>query len=191
MSVLPRVGNISQCLGFLSLIYQMLLFSSNPLPFFSPAPWPFPPLHPVIFPSDHWAWSYPWIAAPGPKPESLGTWPGRGARTERKFLVTPERCGSQWGCRRCSSRPWPKWQCLQWQKEQTLIEPLIGALRWIFGKEIKHLMWKCFFPLYGMGREDPDDSQFRSTMKRKLMLYKKRKRGYRKWRRAGRWGLNF
>ena len=42
-----------------------------------------------------------------------------------------------------------------------------------------------FFPPYGMGREDPDDSQFRSTMKRKLMLYKKRKQGYRKWR-AGR-----
>ena len=59
----------------------------------------------------------------------------------------------------------------------------------------KYLIWKCFPlpPAHGMGREDPDDSQFRSTIyyvKRKSMLCKKRKPGNRK-RRAGRWGLNF
>ena len=77
---------------------------------------------------------------------------------ERKFPVTLERCGSQWGCQRCSSRPGLHWWCLQWQKEYSLTNISRFLIRpwaiFFFGKgtQTKYLIAKRFFSRVGMGK---------------------------------------
>ena len=77
LSVLPRVGNSSLRLAFLSFIPQTLLSSPNPPPFCHPSNFPLQlPLHTPIHPSYHWPQSHLWAAAPGPGQKSLHMWSG-------------------------------------------------------------------------------------------------------------------
>ena len=116
LSVVPRVENNGLCLSF---YFKTILSISNPPPFCHIKPFLHQlPLHTLLFPPYCWSLSHLSSAVPGPGQKSLHMWPGSKAAAERKFPVMPERCDSQSGCQRCSSRPWPRRQCLQRQKKE-------------------------------------------------------------------------
>lgn len=118
MSVVPRVGNYGLCLAFLSVISQILssansltILPSQVFPSQGPLPLSFLPILSLTP-------SHPSSPAPHPGQESQDTWPGKRARAVGMFLLTPETCGSQSGCRRWSSRLWQHLQWLQVQKKK-------------------------------------------------------------------------
>ena len=151
---------LTSCLSYLRQFILALIIP----PFWNSKPSaPQQPLHTQLFLFYLWTLSHLWAAAPGPGQKSLGTRPGSRAYTERKFPGTPERCGSQWGCQRRGSRPWPHWQCLQQQKKthwQREIEPLSCTSQYhgmYWGeKQTKYLTYKV--PFYGVERVYPSQT---------------------------------
>lgn len=117
-SVMPRVGNNALHLDFLSFVSQTLISSSHSSstshlshPSSPTAPHP-------SFPILTWIPSHLWATAPGTGRQSLDTWSDSRAYMERKFLLRPERCSSQYGCRMWCSRPWPRCPWLQQNKKE-------------------------------------------------------------------------
>ena len=100
-------------------------------------PTPFPPPHTTLPILSSKYPAYQWEAATRLVQQNLATWPGSRAYTERKFPLTPERCGSQLGCGRCGSRPWPHLQWLQQQQKEHLLTNInwtpLCAIGYIWG----------------------------------------------------------
>ena len=152
-SIMPMVGNNGLCPAFSSFVSHILLSSPNPLSSFNPKP--FPPHLPLLHPTPCFLSLTPLspvTSSTRPRAKNLDTWPGGKAYSERKILVTPERCGSQSGCQRCSSMPWPHLQQQMKEYSLTNINHFLIYFLGVGGAQTKYLISKNFFSWAGEGR---------------------------------------